>query len=281
MGTKWNLVFPGGKRNALTFSYDDGLIFDRQLVQLFNQYQVKGTFNLNSGEFGRVAVDYQNGVEVEDSTIKSEEVATLYEEHEVASHTVSHPSLTNMDTSTMAYEVINDRKNLEDLTHQFVTGFAYPYGTYNNEVEQVLKMCGIEYARTVQSTHGFDLPANPLEWNPTCHHNDEQLMELAKEFCEKKDPYGRIRVFYVWGHSFEFGRNNDWYKMENLLAYMKPYFPDIWLATNHEIMDYYLAFKQAKYTADGNKIRNTSGIDLYFSGEEGIFCVKAFSEKEL
>ena len=40
----WN-----GKRKAVTFSYDDGVTQDRQLVELLNRYGLKATFNLNSG----------------------------------------------------------------------------------------------------------------------------------------------------------------------------------------------------------------------------------------
>ena len=41
--------FPGGKHKVLTMSYDDGKHEDRRLVALFNQYGIKGTFNVNSG----------------------------------------------------------------------------------------------------------------------------------------------------------------------------------------------------------------------------------------
>ena len=41
--------YPGGKFKALTFSYDDGTIHDRRLVEIFNQNGCKGTFHLNSG----------------------------------------------------------------------------------------------------------------------------------------------------------------------------------------------------------------------------------------
>ena len=40
----WN-----GKNKAVTFSYDDGVTQDIQLVNLFNKYGLKCTFNLNSG----------------------------------------------------------------------------------------------------------------------------------------------------------------------------------------------------------------------------------------
>lgn len=41
-------VFPGGKFKVLTFSYDDGKIEDRRLVKLFNKFNLKATFNLNT-----------------------------------------------------------------------------------------------------------------------------------------------------------------------------------------------------------------------------------------
>ena len=34
----FKLYYPGFKEKALTFSYDDGQIFDRRLVKLFNRY---------------------------------------------------------------------------------------------------------------------------------------------------------------------------------------------------------------------------------------------------
>ena len=46
------MLFPGGKKKAMTFSYDDGVIQDRRLVELFNRYHVKGTFNLNTETLG-------------------------------------------------------------------------------------------------------------------------------------------------------------------------------------------------------------------------------------
>ena len=42
-------AFPEGKHKVLTLSYDDGKIPDKRLVALFNEYGLKGTFNLNGG----------------------------------------------------------------------------------------------------------------------------------------------------------------------------------------------------------------------------------------
>lgn len=52
-------VYPDGKKKALTFSYDDGQIHDRRLVEILNRYGMKGTFHLNSG---KLAQDRNNDV---------------------------------------------------------------------------------------------------------------------------------------------------------------------------------------------------------------------------
>ena len=41
-----------------------------------------------------------------------------------------------------------------------ITGMAYPYGTYNDEVVQILKKCKIQYARSVVFSGAFKLQKN-------------------------------------------------------------------------------------------------------------------------
>ena len=47
----WN-----GKKKAITFSFDDGVTQDRRLVEIFNKYGLKATFNLNSELLDRKSV---------------------------------------------------------------------------------------------------------------------------------------------------------------------------------------------------------------------------------
>ena len=49
--------FPGGAAKVFTLSYDDGIIYDRPLVEMFNKYHVKGTFNLNSDGIIKAGLD--------------------------------------------------------------------------------------------------------------------------------------------------------------------------------------------------------------------------------
>ena len=44
--------YPGGKFKAVTFSYDDGVRQDLRFAEILDKYNMKGTFNINSGFLG-------------------------------------------------------------------------------------------------------------------------------------------------------------------------------------------------------------------------------------
>lgn len=273
MSLELKMLWKDGKKKALTLSFDDGTIYDRRFVELLNKYGIKGTFNLNSGIFDthdRLTFD---GVEIDFSRIAETEVKDLYAGHEVASHTMTHPSLTDLTANMAALEVAGDRTKLEELTGDLVRGFAYPYGTFNKEVEGVLAACGIEHARTVCSTHNFELPADFLEWHPTCHQEDLKLMELTEAFCENRAD--KALLFYVWGHSYEFKVHESWDRIEEFLQYVFGYKEEIAMLTNIEIVDYVKAFRRLLRSTDGNLIYNPSAADLWFEKDGKTYCVHA------
>lgn len=271
MGAGLEMLFDGGKRKALTLSYDDGTVHDRRLTELMNQYGIKGTFNLNSGLLGRKEQAVINGIDTDFSRIEEQEVKTLYAGHEVASHTLTHPSLTGLPSNMGAAEVLKDRKNLEELTGELVRGFAYPYGAYNETAAEVLSACGIEYARTVKSTEAFEIPEDFLEWHPTCHHESERLMKLAEDFC--KEDEGMAKVFYLWGHSYEFSQKNNWQVLRDFFSYINEYREKIWFATNIEIVDYVKAYRELKRSTDGKILYNPTGLTLWFEMDGAVYHV--------
>ena len=237
------ICFPGGKAKALTMSYDDGQKFDRRLVDIFNKNGIKGTFNLNSLMMhpGR-----------DDRRIDSEEVAELYKGHEVATHTCNHPTMERCPLVQVASEILDDRKELETLVGYPVRGHAYPNGSYTQEIKELIHQLGIAYARVVPSSYNFELPSDVMEWYPTCHHSDTRLMELAKTFADdKKKQY--LRLMYVWGHSYEFDRDDNWDIIEDFCEFIGGR-DDIWYATNIEIIDYLNAARQLVYFADSSKV---------------------------
>ena len=279
MKTKMEMLWKDGKRKALTFSYDDGTIHDRKLVALMNTYGMKGTFNLNSGLFGKTEQAVINGIDTDFSRISNEEAETLFAGHEVACHTLTHPSLTEIPMAMGRSEVLEDCRNLERLTGKKVTGFAYPYGTFNDKVEEMLDECGISYARTVVSTESFEVPQEFLEWHPTCHHESPKLMELAGTFLEKDTDTAKL--FYVWGHSYEFAQKDNWQVIEELFKLMQEHAQDIWFATNEEIASYVKAYRELQISSDGQILYNPSETDLWYGVGKETDCIRGGERRKL
>ena len=263
-------VYPQAKRKALTFSYDDGQVYDRRLAGLFRDAGMKATFHLNSGNLGP---DRDR-----DTFIGAEEVKEVYQGHEIVCHGVWHRNPTTLTRQQLVLEIQEDRKALEKLTGGMVQGLSYAYGSYDGEVMDVAKKLGIKYSRTVQGTGGFFPPADFLAWHPTCHH-DNRLMELGEQFLHIADFY-ELPLMYVWGHSFEFARSGDWSVIEAFVEKMKDR-EDIWYATNIEIADYIMATRAQEFSADGLTMHNPTAVDVWVSAKEGILVVKPGETKEI
>lgn len=256
MGKRFDtLLFPGGYDKVFTLSYDDGVEQDKRLIEIFDRYHVKATFNLGYGVLG-----HKPGGPFKIDKIDKEEVRELYKDHEVGGHGLYHSDLSSLGDPYMMYEILEDKKQLEGLTEKPLQMFAYPFGFFNDKVKQVLKTAGYKGARTVRSTHGFRLPDDPFELDPTCHHNDEKLMDLAKEFAE--GPGFGPRMFYVWGHGYEFDKDQNWQVIEDLLIYLDKHREGIWFATNGQILHYLEAYRMLEYSVDGSMIYNPSALDL-------------------
>ncbi len=259
----YEFTWPGGKDRAFTMSYDDGVRQDARLTALMRKYGLKGTFNLNSGRFSYVGRANIFGVEVDTSTFSREEIPAIYEGFEIATHGRSHSGLKNLGPLA-AMELLEDRRDLEALSNQFVIGHAYPYGTFDENTKTALRASGIRYARTIRSTHGFDLPRDFLEWDPTCHHTEKETEELLKTFCETRRYLHDPQLFYLWGHSYELDQFEDWDRMEELLAYVSQFKEEIWFASNGEICRYLEAAQRLELSADGSGIYNPSAVELWF-----------------
>jgi len=224
-------MFPNGMMKALTLSYDDGVEQDRKLVEILNQYGIKAAFNLNSG-IQTGANWWQNG-DVQIHRMNINRLPALYEGHEIAVHSLTHPHLENLDRETIRNELEQDRLNLERIFGKPVYGMAYPFGTYNDLVVKTVGECGLRFARGVKSTYSFDVPEDLLVYQPTLHHKESRLMELAESFIKLKSD--RPQVFYLWGHSYEFDTDRNWQVIEDFCRLMAGR-DDIYYATNAQAL---------------------------------------------
>lgn len=225
-----------GKKKAVTFSYDDGVIQDRRLVPLLNRYGLKATFNINSARLGGEEENplCMNGKRIPRNTILKEELPSLYRGHEVAAHTLTHPALPYLSDEEIVREVEEDRIALSELVGYEVVGMAYPCGGFQNSdrVERVIRSrTGVRYARTISLGYSFAPQENLYRYKPTAYHTDyDANFHLAKEFLESEEG-----IFYIWGHSYEFEVEDSWSRFEELCALLAGR-KDIFYGTNKEIL---------------------------------------------
>ena len=255
------LRFPGGKGKALTFSYDDGVFEDIRLIEIFRKNGMRGTFNLNSGQMGNKNLKHPR--------IGADEALSVYTEDvcEIACHGVSHPHLPVCEPAIACTEVIDDRKNLEKLFGKQIHGMAYPYGTHDDTIVSILKNAGIFYSRTTISTLKFNMPNDWLRMPATCHHKNPALMELADKFIAFEVDFDP-KVFYVWGHAYEFADKDNWYVIEDFCEKMANK-ADIWYCTNIELYNAWADYQRLERSADGTMIYNPNVKSVWDGDRKG------------
>ena len=74
-------------------------------------------------------------------------------------------------------------------------------------------------------------------------------------------------LFYVWGHSFEFPRDNNWERFEDFCKAASGD-PDVWYATNIEIYDYVMALRALRFSADRTMVYNPTATDVWIDVEK-------------
>lgn len=237
-------VFPDGKKRIVTFSYDDGHN-DAPLIELFNKYNIKGTFHLNGNEL---------------SDDKKAIIRNLYNGHEISCHTSSHGWPSRMPPVSIVNETLSNRILLEGIALYPVVGMSYPSGSYDDKTIKAMRSCGIVYSRTTKSTMNFDLPKDFMQWHPTCHHNN--ALSLCDRFLNEIDSQWCSPLFYIWGHSHELKTEEDWNLMIEILEKLSNN-DKIWYATNYEIYRYISAQRSLIISADETIFYNPSSVDVW------------------
>jgi len=227
------------KLKAVTFSFDDGVTQDIKLINLLDKYGLKCTFNLNSELLGKRGLLSCGDRPISHYKIHPDDVKRIYEGHEVAVHTLTHPNLTAIaDDGEVIRQVEQDRLNLSELVGYEVVGMAYPCGGVNND-DRVAKLIrdntGVKYCRTITSTNKFDAQDTLYRFNPTVYTaRMDTAMELARQFVELEADTPKI--FYLWGHAYEMDYHSDcWVKLEELFMLLSDR-DDIFYGTNKEVL---------------------------------------------
>ncbi len=227
-----------GKMKAVTFSYDDGVTQDQRLIKIFEKYGLKCTFNLNSGLLGKPGSLIREDVTVAHVKPRACEVRAIYDGHEIAAHTLTHPALSALSDTDVIREVEEDRLALSEIAGYEVVGMAYPGGTgcMNAHVADLIREnTGIRYARTTTSSHSFNPQNDLIVMSPTVYHHVEwdALFRLGEEFLSLTPD--KPQIYYIWGHAYEFDIHGDWERFEDfcrMIAGQK----DVFYGTNREVL---------------------------------------------
>lgn len=224
-----------GKMKALTFSYDDGVLQDKRLVDIFNKYNLKATFNINSELLGKEGYLIRAEKRIDHTKINPSDVKMLYQGHEVAVHTLTHPDLCKLEKEGIIREVEQDRLNLCNIVDYDICGMAYPLGTNNEYVANVIaENTGVKYARTIKSTYSFEMQDGLYQFHPTVYHMEwDKMFDLGEEFVKMKAD--KPQLYYVWGHSYEFDIHDTWDRFEEFCRMISRR-DDIFYGTNREVL---------------------------------------------
>lgn len=266
------LCFPNWRYKAFTMSYDDGVEQDIKLIEIMNKNGLKGTFNINTGFLSEEEHVYPKG-ELHRVMSKGKTYELYHNSgHEVAVHMLYHPFAQNRPIANATYQILQDKTNIEEMFGGVIRGSAYPFGITSDEVVDALKACGIVYARLTEPTHSFEIPQDWLRLKPTCHHNHEETMPLIEDFIQRKPNHAEL--FYLWGHSYEFERDNNWERIEEICKKIGGH-DDIWYATNIEIYNYLEAYKNLRFNTLMTYVENPTDTDIYLEIRRKKYIVKA------
>ena len=202
-------------RKVFLLSFDDGTIWDKQLVELLNSHGIKGTFNLNSGledfvwEFEGKPVIRQ----------KLAETIEQYRGHEVASHTLTHPWLNSLTPPQLSREVGEDCQAIKALFGLEEIGFGVPFTACGEREIRIIQ----KYARYIRLSEFADTFALPKdEYHIPIHslYNDPDVREKIEAFSRSNLP---VSLFVMAGHSYELEHLGHWGYMEELLAFIQQF----------------------------------------------------------
>lgn len=282
---KYNFLrFPGGKAKAVTLSYDDGSKCDIRFLETINKYKMKCTFNLVGSLVG---TDFGLSKEF----IKEKIIG---KGHEVANHGYNHRALDSVRTIEGIQDTLNSRLYLEREFDTIIRGMAFADRTVDRfqkplmyeKVKNYLKELDIVYARNTGTDNDkFELPEDWYNWPVTAHHKNPQIMAYIDKFIniDLSSMYisrRNAKLFYLWGHSSEFERDNNWELLDDICKKLSGR-EEVWYATNIEIYEYIQAYNSLVYSADSMLVYNPTLFDVWFDIDGSLHCVKSGETKKI
>ncbi|MDZ4226141.1 MAG: polysaccharide deacetylase family protein [Patescibacteria group bacterium] len=111
---------------------------------------------------------------------------------EIQPHSKAHPRLGDLEVNRARDEVLGSKQQLESWLGKRANIFAYPYGSYNNNTEQIVREGGFDAAVTVRegtvqkNTDLYHLPRNSVDHSIT-------FAQFKGKLTRAVDVYERIK----------------------------------------------------------------------------------------
>lgn len=189
-------------------SIDDGTVYDEKVIPILNRHGIKGTFNLNSGldDF----VWYNEGRPVR--RLHLPEARSLYRGHEVASHSLTHPHLTECGDDHIGYEVGVDKENLERIFGTEVTSFAFPFEDFDDRcIHRIQAVGGFNAIRVSEIDGSFRFPPDPFHIKITSLDVHDAIEKYPLFLADNE-----AELFVFVSHAYDFEFQNTYDALEQL-----------------------------------------------------------------
>lgn len=233
----------------ITTSWDDGHPLDLKLLKLLNRYNIPATL-------------YIPRTNDENPVLNDDEIKKISMDFDIGSHTLNHLRINNISNEESYYQILNGKNWLENLIGKKIITFCYPGGKYNSDTKEIVKSCGIEYARTVEIFNtaindGLNAPTT-IQLKPNMpisilknlvkrkkimnsasfifmHRLNSDPLYWTEYFLNKISEEGGI--FHLWGHSWEIEKFDLWYTLEKILIILREK-DEFILCNNYQILNY-------------------------------------------
>ncbi|MCI6151791.1 MAG: polysaccharide deacetylase family protein [Fusobacterium perfoetens] len=142
-GNKWIMI-----------TFDDGYKDNYEVAfPILKKYGFKGTiYLLGEAKYNSWDVNNPKNPEKKFILMDDEEILEMQEYGiEFGGHTLNHPMLARLDLEKVKKEILESKKITEKMLGKKMNCFAYPYGNLSEEVKEIVKEAGYEFAVATDS----------------------------------------------------------------------------------------------------------------------------------
>ncbi len=233
--------YKDGKKCAISFTYDDGMLCQyTDVAPELEKRGFRGTFWIIGANMGKDESGYP--------WMNWDQVADLAKRgHEMSNHTWNHPSLPNLTAEELEMEVMKCDSMLEAVTGQRPITLAYPYNAMSPEVVNFCER-GRVATRTFQEGHG----------QKESHSTVETMTAWMNHLLEA----GEWGVTMTHGTTYGWDMWDDPTQLWQFYDVVKSHEESVWVGTYAEVATYLKQRDCAEVSVEGTSHAATIKVGL-------------------